>query len=131
MPEATVKGIKPTGDLYEDAKLGAEAMGIQLHPALWAPTWEIYVPEKSVIEPDGEGEEEEAEPAKDETPPEEKKPVEVISFSKHRIDKNTMTLLFQILPESSVHTLKFSNNGITPSQLDMLAEFLSADTSKV
>ena len=94
MPEATVKGIKPTGDLYEDAKLGAEAMGIKLHPALRAPTWEIYVPEKSIIEADGEGEEEEAEPAKDEAPPEEKKPVEVISFSKHRIDKNTMTLLF-------------------------------------
>jgi len=123
---------KPTGNLWEDAKASFEAVSINIHPALREPSWEIYDPkeEQSVLEhlEEGEGEEEEK-PEEVEEP--ERKPVEVLTFSKHRLDKNTMKILFHILPTSQVHTLKFSNNGLTLPEFDLLSDYLAKDQSKV
>lgn len=68
--QKVLDGYKPTGDFYKDARDVSKLVGIQLHPALREPTWEIYKPPKD---------------EDDESPPveEAKKILEVISFNKN------------------------------------------------
>jgi len=85
-------------------------MSIQVHPALRPVLWEVEKPEFNLEEEDAK------EP--------EVKPVTVVKFERHRIDKNTMKAFFHLIPQSVVRTVKFSNNGITPSQFDKILEHL-------
>ena len=102
---------KMTGKFYEDAEALFNLLGVQIHPALRPVLWEV---EKKVefVE-----QEENKEP--------EPEPITVVKFDKHRIDKNTMKVLFHMLPTSQVKTLKFTNNGISPSQFDALISNLN------
>lgn len=84
-------------------------MNIHVHPALRPVLWEVEKP----IVPEGE----------DAKEPEEK-PVTVVKFDRHRLDKNTLKALFHLIPQSQVRTVKFSNNGITPEQFDKIIEYL-------
>lgn len=115
--DVNLGGYKCTGKFYEDALEVTKLLGIELHPALREPTWEI---EKNEIE-------KRLEEAADDEEVKEEKVVTTIKFDRHRIDKNTLKALFHILPTSSVHTLKFSNNGFTPTQFDELVEYLRSD----
>ena len=101
---------KPTGNFYNDAEAICKLMGIEVHPALRPVLWEKEKKIEFVEEEDNKEAEE--------------KPLTVIKFDKHRIDKNTLKCLFHLLPSSTVKTLKFSNNGITPSKFDSILNYL-------
>lgn len=79
--QKTLDGFKPTGDFYKDARDCSKHVAILLHPALREPTWEIYKPPKD----DPLDEDIPAAPVE-----EAKKVLEVISFNKNRIDKNSL-----------------------------------------
>lgn len=102
---------KPTGKFYEDTEAVSKLMGIHLHPGLRPVLWEKEKPMEFHDEEDGKEPEE--------------KPVTTVKFDKHRLDKNSMKVLFHVLPSSTVKTLKFMNNGITPSQFDSLVDYLN------
>jgi hypothetical protein len=107
---------KLTGKFHDDAAAICKLMDIQIHPALRPVLWE----KQKVIEFKDEDEEDKES---------EEKPLSIIKFDKHRIDKNTIKALFHILPSSSVKTLKFCNNGISPLQFDVLIERLNATST--
>ena len=79
-----IKGFKPQGKFYEDADTICKLFGIKPHPGLRPHAHS------------GEGKDEH-----------ESKEVTVVNFNKHRIDKNSMRVLFFALPSSpNVQTLK-------------------------
>jgi hypothetical protein len=104
---------KLTGKFYDDINGVCKLMGIQVHPALRPVLWE-----KQKLRQFNEEAEDGKEP--------EEKPISIIKFDKHRIDKNSLKALFHILPNSTVKTLKFCNNGISPSQFDSLLAHLAS-----
>jgi hypothetical protein len=60
------------------------------------------------------------------------KEVTAISLNKHRIDKNSMRVLFFALPASpNIQTLKFTNNGLTHSQMSLLVEYMTQEVCPV
>lgn len=81
---------KLTGKFYADCEALCKLMNIKVHPALRPVLWEK---EKPLFEQEDAKVEE--------------KEVEVVKFDKHRIDKNSMKVLFHCLPVSQVKTLKF------------------------
>ncbi len=94
-----LKAFKPQGKFYEDADTICKLFNIKTHPALRAPAH----PEN-----------------------EEQKEVTTVNFNKHRIDKNSMKVLFYTLPASpNVHTLKFTNNGLTQRQMSLLTDYMA------
>lgn len=84
---------KLTGKVYEDAEQVCKLMGVHVHPALRPVLWK----KEKIVQYNQEGEEIEPEV----------KPVTIIKFDKHRIDKNTIKALFHVIPSSTVKTLKF------------------------
>ncbi len=67
--------------------------------------------------------------AKDPASPEEKKQppkeLEVLLVSTKKIDKNSIHALTAVLPASRIHTLKFSNNGLSQDNFDLLANCIA------
>ena len=109
--EVNLTAFKPTGKFYDDAAAVCKLLGVKVHPALRPVLWEK---EKPVIFHDDEEEAKEAH----------EKDLATLKLDKHRLDKNSLKALFYILPTSTVRTLKFSNNGITPSQFDNISEHI-------
>jgi hypothetical protein len=78
-----VKSFKPAGKFYEDVDSLCKTFHVKAHPALRNPH-----------QPSGEGSEE-------------VKEVSQITINKHRIDRNSMRVLFFSLPASpNIQTLK-------------------------
>jgi len=79
-----LKAFKASGKFYDDADTLSKLFGIKVHPGLKAPA--------------SHGEGQPAEDAKDQS---------CVNFNKHRIDKNSMRVLFLSLPASpNIQTLK-------------------------
>ncbi len=73
-----LKGFKPTGKFFEDADLICKLFNIKVHPGLKAAS-------------NG---------SSGENAQEEPKDLHQLSFNKHRIDRNSMRVLFFALPAS-------------------------------
>lgn len=71
---------KLTGKFYNDAEAISKLMGIQLHPGLRPVLWEKE--SNHIFQDVEEGKEQED------------KPVTSLKFDKHRLDKNSMKVLF-------------------------------------
>ena len=85
-----LKQFKPTGKFYDDVETACRLFGMRVHPALKPVT---YAPL----------------PGEEQPPHEEDKTKELntINFYKHRVDRNTLKVLFLCLPACpSIHTLK-------------------------
>lgn len=63
---------------------------------------------------------------------EESKDLTCISVNKHRIDRNSMRVLFfSLAPSPNIQTLKLTNNGITHHQLSSLVDYLCQDSCQL
>jgi len=84
------KQFKPTAKIHDDLETVCRIMGTRMHPAFRA----LKPPPPRE---DGETGE----------PPEKAKEITTLTFSKHRIDRNSMKALFLVLPHApTLHTLK-------------------------
>ena len=60
------------------------------------------------------------------------KEITALNFYKYRLDKNSLRVTFLCLPAANIiQTLKFSNNGLTYSQLQTLIGYLAEDNCPV
>mmetsp|Transcript_34598 Transcript_34598/g.33809 ORF Transcript_34598/g.33809 Transcript_34598/m.33809 type:complete len:127 (+) Transcript_34598:16-396(+) len=106
------KQFKPIGKFYDDVLTLTKTFNIKVHPAM-KPVTNVPIP----------GEEQEEQKQKE---------VSTLTFYKHRLDKNSMKVLFWCLPASpGIHTLKFQNNGFTHQQFSLLIDYLCQDTCPV
>lgn len=111
-----LKPFKPTGKFFDDVNTLIKLFGIKTHPALRLSTYRNDhggSSHQSHNEEDG-------------------KEVAALTFYKYRLDKNTLRATFLCLPSAQIiQTLKFSNNGLTHSQMLLLLHYLSEDNCPV
>jgi hypothetical protein len=90
------KQFKTTSNFHDDIEMLCKNLSIKVHPALKKPGKPMTPSEESK---DGD-----SKPAEEEIKPKE---LNTINFYKHRLDKNTLKVLFFLLPYyPNIHTLK-------------------------
>ena len=116
-----LKPFKPTGKFFDDVQTLIRMFGINMHPALRESS---YRDKENVAAHLSN-----AEASNDE---QQQKEITALNFFKYRLDKNTLRVTFLCLPPANIiQTLKFSNNGLTHSQLQTLINYLAEDNCPI
>ena len=116
-----LKPFKPSGKFFDDVQTLVRLFGIQTHPALRETTYrdkETIMAQAAAA--DGSQEDQQV------------KEITSLNFYKYRLDRNSLRVTFMCLPSAVIiQTLKFSNNGLTHSQLQTLIGYLAEDNCPI